>query len=775
MEAGVIRSVRIVMVVGLIILLSVPAAVIVSAQSGWEIRINQVSTLETSTAMTLKIYFNIYDPKTGAPILNANPSNAQVTLLNKNLVAQGQVKAPDVPIYITLVMDSSGSMGWAAPQLRQAAKQALNNTPDNSFFSVIQFDESIKLLQDFTQNISAVSYAIDQYKVNPKGTCLYDAIYTSVESLSKAPAGRRAVIIFTDGKDVKIDGTPCSQHTYLNLTTLANQMQVPINTIGLSSATSDINLVELQSMASSTGGFSAIGGQDDLTKSFGQIMDALKAQWMAEAEIYPGQGTNSATLTVALSGSQSLEAPFSLTSNTNYTGPASPVAAQFTSLLFHPENSTYDIQLSLTSPELVSSVDVAIWDKKAGSKLADYVFKDPVDANTFNMPTDHLTVGGDYELHITALSRSDNTPFVLSRDNQGNTSTELIHEFTFDPTASFPQVQIQSVGQQANDISVTITTTNTELISSFDGWLIDENTNTKVQNSNFTLPALGTNSGTIMIPAGAKKIPDGKYTLVVRLLGKSNQVYSSNNYSGVVYTATRPSILQTIWGALIAAPILLGLVIAILLGVVGYFMFMSTRSKSMTGTPVMQGRLGEKLVDIRKPAPVLPLADNEPIPARAPAAVPPNLSAPLPAYQPPSQPVTSRPPAPGGDGLTMLAGGIDGATMIAPHPLAAQPSLTIVKSPEDISSQGRQVVLTQFPFMIGRVEGNLLIRDANLSRRHAQITFAGASRTYFITDLNSSNGSRLNGVPLTSGQAKQLSSGALINLGPNVVMRFDLA
>jgi VWFA-related protein len=771
MEAGVIRLIRIVMVVGLIILLSIPAALMVSAQSGWQIRINQVSTLETPTAMTLKVYFNIYDPKTGVPILNATPSSAQVTLLNKSLVAQGQVKAPDVPIYITLVLDSSGSMGWAAPQLRQAAKQALNNTPDNSFFSVIQFDESIKLLQDFTQNISAVSYAIDQYKVNPKATCLYDAIYTAVESLSKAPAGRRAVIIFTDGKDEKMDGTPCSQHTYQNLTTLANQMQVPINTIGLSSATSDINSAELQSMASSTGGFSAIGGQDDLAKSFGEIMNALKAQWMVEAEIYPGQGTNSATLALALSGSQSLEAPFSFTSNTNYPGPASPVAAQFTSLLFHPEDSTYDIQLSLTSPGLVSSVDVAIWDKKAGSKVADYVFKDPVDANTFNFPTDQLTVGGDYELHISALSRSDNTPFVLSKDNQGNTSTELIHEFTFDPTASFPQVQIQSVAQQANDIAVNITTTNTGLISSYAGWLIDENTNTKVQNSNFTLPALGTSSGTIVIPAGAAKIPDGKYTLVLQVLGKSNQEYSSANYSGVVYTATRPSIIQTIWVALIAAPVLLGLVIAILLALVGFFIFISMRSKSMTGTPVMQGRLGEKSSIGRKSGPVMPLADNEPIPPRGQSAVSPNRSAPLPAYQPPGQ----HPPAASLDGLTVLPSREAGATLIAAHPVVVQPSLTIVRSPEDPSSQGRQILLTQFPYMIGRVDGNLLIQDANLSRRHAQITVDAASQSYFITDLNSSNGTRLNGVPLVSGQAKQLSSGALINLGPNVVVRFDLA
>jgi pSer/pThr/pTyr-binding forkhead associated (FHA) protein len=113
--------------------------------------------------------------------------------------------------------------------------------------------------------------------------------------------------------------------------------------------------------------------------------------------------------------------------------------------------------------------------------------------------------------------------------------------------------------------------------------------------------------------------------------------------------------------------------------------------------------------------------------------------------------------------------------LIAAHPVVVQPSLTIVRSPEDPSSQGRQILLTQFPYMIGRVDGNLLIQDANLSRRHAQITVDAASQSYFITDLNSSNGTRLNGVPLVSGQAKQLSSGALINLGPNVVVRFDLA
>jgi len=769
------RSVRVALILSLTVALFVPASIQVFAQSGWDIRVNQVSTLETPSAMVLKVYFNFFDPATGAPVLDANPTSAQVTITNTNQVAQGMVKKPDVPIYITLVLDSSGSMAAAASNLRKAAKQALSDAPDNSFFSVVQFDETIKLIQDFTQNISLVSAAIDQYQVNPRATCLYDAAYTAVETLSKAPAGRRAIILFTDGRDEGSNGRPCSQHTYQDLVTFANQNQVPINTIGLSDVTSDINSAELQNMASSTGGFSAIGGQSDMSNSFGKIMDALKAQWMVQVSAYPIQGTNQATLAVTLQDNSSLTASFSFTSGTNYPGPPSPVVAEVAGLLFHPENSTYDIQLSLTSPDLVSYVKVSIWDTKSGSLVATYVFNNPASANTFNFPTDQLTVGNDYELHIVAVSKADNTPFPLARDSQGNVTTELVHAFTFNPSASSPQIQIQSVTQQANDIAVTITTTNTGLIGGFNGWLIDENTNTKVPNSDYTLPLLGTSSGTIVIPAGANKVPDGKYTLVVQVLGKNNQVYSSANYPDVVYTAVRPSIFQTVWVALIAAPIFLGLIIAILVGVVGYFMYLSMRSKSMTGTPVMQGRLGEKLADGRRGGPVLPLADSEPIPTRGQAPVSPAPPLPPPAYPPTSQPAPSRPPAAGREDRTMHAGGAaEGATLLAAQPAAVSAHLTVERSPQDISCQGKQVSVVQFPFVIGRLEGHLLIQDPNISRRHAQITYDGANRTYLITDLNSSNGTRLNGTPLVAGQAKVLTSGASINLGPNVVVRFDL-
>jgi hypothetical protein len=204
-------------------------------------------------------------------------------------------------------------------------------------------------------------------------------------------------------------------------------------------------------------------------------------------------------------------------------------------------------------------------------------------------------------------------------------------------------------------------------------------------------------------------------------------------------------------------------------------MYSSMRSKSITGTPVLQGRLGEKLSGGRAGGAVLPLADNEPIPMRGRSTGEAAVSVPQPASPPPGQPVSSRPAVINRDDRTVFAAGEEGATMIAAQPVAAKASLMIVRSPDDASGQGRQIALTQFPFMIGRVEGNLVIKDPNISRRHAQITFEAASGTYFITDLNSSNGTRLNEKRLAAGQPVQLTHAAVIGLGPNVTLRFDLS
>jgi pSer/pThr/pTyr-binding forkhead associated (FHA) protein len=85
-----------------------------------------------------------------------------------------------------------------------------------------------------------------------------------------------------------------------------------------------------------------------------------------------------------------------------------------------------------------------------------------------------------------------------------------------------------------------------------------------------------------------------------------------------------------------------------------------------------------------------------------------------------------------------------------------------------------QMMVDSLPFVIGRTEGRLTINEANVSRRHAQITYDDARRAYFITDLQSSNGTRVNDQRLPAGQPYQLNSGSMIGFGPNVIIRFDI-
>lgn len=752
----------------------------------WEIRINQFSTLEGPEQMTLKVYFSIFDDRSGTPMLNVDAQSAQITLLNTNFTSEAELKQPDLPIYITLVMDASGSMGGAAQALKDAAKLSLNNPPNNAFFSIVQFDEEIKLLQDFTENLPALAFAIDRYQVSRRGTCMYDATYTAVEAMLKAPVGRRAVILFTDGKDENAQGKPCSKRTYQELVDLAMQAQVPISTIGLSFKEGAINEVELRSMAGSTGGVSAIAQQSDLNAAFEQIMLALKAQWMVEAPIYPRRGNNDAVLAITLKDGLALNKAFTINSNTDYPGPPSPVKLRFAGLLLNAAQQSYEVQLDMTSPELAAYVKVEVWDEESGLKAGEYIFRELSTKNQLFVPTEALAIGRKYTLRISAVSKADNKPFEILRDDQGRASTQLIHEFSFDPTGAYPSLQVQSLVQQGGDMLLTVNVTNPDLIGGFDGWLVDEETNSQVPNSNFTLAPFGGATGVLTIPARASRIPDGKYTVIVRVLATNNNVYSTAIYENVTYRA--PSVFERLGVALIAAPIFLAGILAIIVLVVGFLMWNSSRQKSLTGTPVLQGRLGGKMSGGAKSGPVIPVADDEPVPARsrAPAGPPastPVASAPRPA--PPAPPPASMPPQPGarpsGD-ATMIHGGAfngssqpgGGATMIASAPALPRATVTIIQAGSAVFAQSSANV-APLPFVIGRSEGAFIIQEGNISRRHVQITYEPSMNAYFITDLNSSNGTRLNQQRLPSAQPVKLESGSVIGLGPNVLVRFDIS
>jgi pSer/pThr/pTyr-binding forkhead associated (FHA) protein len=126
----------------------------------------------------------------------------------------------------------------------------------------------------------------------------------------------------------------------------------------------------------------------------------------------------------------------------------------------------------------------------------------------------------------------------------------------------------------------------------------------------------------------------------------------------------------------------------------------------------------------------------------------------------------------------MIAGdiGLDSSamTMIASTPVIPLAKLTVVQATGKVTPSG-VVTIKTFPFIIGRTEGALTIVEQNVSRKHAQITFDAAANVFYLTDLNSSNGTRLNNQRLTTGQPTKLINGAMIGIGPDVTLRFEIS
>jgi hypothetical protein len=714
----------------------------------WEICINKVATLEGANEMLAKVYVIICDPRTGMPMQDPDVQSVKVEL--NGHISPGELKDPDVPISVTLAGDKSRSMAGAAPAVIKALKQSLNYAPGNSLFSLVLFDDEIQLLQDFTENISVLTYAIDQYQVSQKGTCLYDAAYATVEAMAKAPPGRRAVILFTDGKDETKEGKKCSKHTFNELVAFAIKSQVPISTIGLSyrGGTDAMNIPELKILADSTGGISAIAREDNLVSTFKNIMMALKAQRMIEVPIYPRRGVNNAVLNITLKDGTTFTTEFPVTSNTEYQG---PVRANLAGFVLRPERQSYEVQLDLTAPELVGYIRMEILDREAGSKVwGDVFYQFSIHTSLF-IPTEPLTIGREYTLCILAIRNEDNLPFNIDVDADKNPSPKLCHDFVFDPSGVYPSLELQSVAQPDGDLILTVEVTSTDLIGGFDVWLENENTNTQVPNSRFTAPAFLGSTGTITIPTKANRVKDGTYTVVVRVLDKNEMAYPTAEYKYEEIGYNAPSLFVRLIEALLTAPIYLFSILGIILAAIVFLMFNPSRQSPSSGMPILEKLLRGKLGSRKSWTAVIPEEDDEPIRSRIHSSVNPSTNAAA---------LTNNSRSPQSCSATVISA-------------IPQAMITVLQDINHTLPQ-RPTVVASLPFLIGRSEGAILISDSSISHKHAQITYDNIEHAYYITDMNSSNGTRLNNQRLIPGQPIRLSSGAVIGLGPHVTFRFDL-
>ena len=110
-----------------------------------------------------------------------------------------------LPLSVVLLMDASASMEDKVVPAKTAAKRFVGTLVAADRARVVSFNNHIDVLQDFTNDKTALDAGID--RLRPAGsTALHNAFYISIKDLQKekqvgAAARRQAIILLSDGEN----------------------------------------------------------------------------------------------------------------------------------------------------------------------------------------------------------------------------------------------------------------------------------------------------------------------------------------------------------------------------------------------------------------------------------------------------------------------------------------------------------------------------------------------------------------------------------------------
>ncbi len=683
--------------------------------------------------MTLNVFFVLTD-ENGQPVPRPGIDTVEIQLLDGNTTpVPVKFSEANTPFYIALLMDASGSMAPVMANVREAAQTAIDSVPPNAKVAVYKFndlsiDDQLRPIEPFTGDKVLVKGSINAVQSDPNApTCLYNAVYKTIEQLddaTTAPQERQAIILFTDGKDERANGAPCSQRKYEDVINRATRAQpiTPIHTIGLcaDAACSNLKREELRSMAKETSAFSAMGSKDSLGQLFGEIMTGLNSQMVANAKVFPKKGDNQAVLRIKLrDNAPQLTTTFGFISDRDYAPPAAPVTTQISSIVYDAAKDTYKLALAVTSPEQLQKVVVEVWDEKGGTQVPPaQEFETPGPTIQFERNSQGLSSGREYTFRVRAVDKKGNLIIANEQGDTTLTSRKFVYE---PPQADVIKFNIKSVqaDYQSNQLKIDLDVPEANKVNSYEGFIVDENTGAGVHEFAPTLFS-GAQIVVPLPPTIQQAQQEGGYKLTLYLTDKDGRRLQAEPYQFKAVPPPPPGLLARL-GLALQNPLVLVTIFVIILCVIFLIIYYNRPARK------------EEL-----PAPMLrPPVDHTIISAPSPelAQIRPTAS--------PSRPVAPPPP------------GIRLEVVETSSPPAEKTKL-----------------ITAFPCVIGRTGCDFNFPDdQHISRRHAEITRQGS--TFYITDLESRNGTFIGETRLTPRQPTPLPGAAIVRLGRRTQIKIE--
>src|SRR5437660_2307973 len=107
----------------------------------------------------------------------------------------------ELPLTLALLIDTSPSVRPVFDEEKLTANSFLESVlREKDLALVIGFDRSVTMVQDYTENLKLLKRAIDGLEIGG-GTSIYDAVYLAGKEKLTDEAGRKAIILISDGED----------------------------------------------------------------------------------------------------------------------------------------------------------------------------------------------------------------------------------------------------------------------------------------------------------------------------------------------------------------------------------------------------------------------------------------------------------------------------------------------------------------------------------------------------------------------------------------------
>lgn len=315
------------------------------------------------------------------------------------------------PFYLTVLVDTSGSMAYSLPTVKRQLRHFIANLPADvpAQLSIVGFNGEIREEQfvAFTSDRAAWLAQIDQLNSQNGSTCLNDVLHTAVSSLSNYPQNtRRAILLFTDGFDelIREQPEPCSEaHTYEDATALASRstdtlLPIPIYPVvypalGLENNLRPLNKLDVQNSLFATDALT----RDTILPAFDQIIDSFTHQWLATIELYTRPVPQTLYITAR---PQNVTLPLLINPNFAHYPDARSEDVNLQTVIYDEINQQFNIEFDLCNggetfcdPALITHLDLLIEDT-----FTHQLFPDTFVPGDFNQNTNTQTINFSIDL-----------------------------------------------------------------------------------------------------------------------------------------------------------------------------------------------------------------------------------------------------------------------------------------------------------------------------------------------------------------------------------------